>query len=97
MGDILVKAKTQRIVVNSQQRIEVKDLVVSVINTPVSVVVVPAGPQGPPGVQGIQGPPGVDADTGVEVVMEAHVNSPEPHPVYDDMQNLTILLENGLF
>lgn len=29
-------------------------------------------------------------------LIEAHVLSPEPHPVYDDLQSLSLLFENGL-
>lgn len=28
--------------------------------------------------------------------LETHINSSTPHPAYDDMQDLTILFENGL-
>lgn len=96
MADIDVHSRTQRIVVSSQQRIVVEDRTATVRNTTIGVQVIPAGAQGPPGVQGIPGPPGNDADTQIEVVMEQHVNAPEPHPVYDDSIDLTILLENGL-
>jgi hypothetical protein len=77
---IQVTQSTQRIVVHSRSS-------VSVIN---------AGPIGPPGVMGPQGPPGVDAQTNVETAINSHINSPTPHPVYDDIPDLTILLENGL-
>lgn len=96
MGGIAIQSRTQRIVVASQQRIEVSNRVASVSNTTIGVSVESAGQQGPPGVQGIQGPPGIDADTQVEEVMYGHINDPTPHPVYDDMPDLTILLENGL-
>lgn len=32
----------------------------------------------------------------VEVVLETHVQAPEPHPAYDDIPNLTLIFENGL-
>lgn len=89
-GGLIVKSETQRIVVSSQQRIEVEDRTINVLNRPVSVTVIPAGPQGPPGVEG---PPGIDAD---ELLLD-HVVDPEPHPAYDDIPNLVIHFENGLF
>lgn len=76
-------------VMSSTQRIEVKN------SDRVNVVL--AGPQGPPGPPGREGPPGDDAETSVQETMEQHVNSPEPHPIYDDIQDLSILFENGLF
>lgn len=81
MSEIRVLSRTQRIVVD-QGTSEV-----SVVN---------AGPVGPPGVEGQPGPPGVDAQTSVGLVMTEHVNSPTPHPAYDDIPDLTTLLENGL-
>lgn len=82
MSGIEVVSRTQRLVVNPAEA------TVSVIN---------AGPPGPTGPTGPPGPPGDDAETSIGTVMEAHVNSPTPHPAYDDMPDLTILLENGLF
>lgn len=96
MGSLLIEANTQRIVVTGQQRIEVADRTVNVINSWNGVAVISAGPQGPPGVQGLQGPPGQDAETQIDDVMYGHVNDPTPHPAYDDMPDLTVILENGL-
>ena len=100
MGNMLdydVHTSTQRIVVNSQQRIVVEDRTARVLNTPIGVQVIPAGPQGPPGVKGDKGDAGLDSGVVVEAMMIAHVESPTPHPAYDDMPDLTIHFENGLF
>lgn len=49
------------------------------------------GDKGDPGEPGIQGPPGeVTSDD-----LQAHVDSPLPHPVYDDGPSLEILYENA--
>jgi len=82
MPDVEIRSTTQRIVVNPQTQ---------------HVSVIPAGPVGPPGVEGEPGPPGVDAETSVELVMAEHVADDTPHPAYDDMPDLTIHFENGLF
>lgn len=76
-----VRSRTQRIIVDA----------------PTAVAIVNAGPVGPPGGPGPQGAPGLDAQTSVENIMDTHVDSPTPHPAYDDITDLTILLENGLF
>jgi hypothetical protein len=49
-----------------------------------NILVLPkAGPQGPPGAGTAE--------------LEAHINSPTPHPAYDtDMQSLSVVFENGL-
>ena len=46
----------------------------------------------------IPGPPGVPADleAAISVVVEEHIQSPEPHPAYDDLPSFTLLFENGL-
>lgn len=95
MGKIEVLSRTQRIIVGPKQSITVTNNGPVVQNS--SVRIVNAGPIGPPGGQGLQGLPGVDAETSVELVMEEHIDSSLPHPIYDDMVDLTIHLENGLF
>lgn len=97
MSDLTVQTRTQRIIVQSQQRIVVEERVARVFDSTTGVQVIPAGPQGPPGVQGLQGEPGQDSGAYVDDVIYAHVHSPTPHPVYDDdLPNLTIHFENGL-
>lgn len=96
MDTIGILSKTQTIVVKTQQEIVVENRTAKVYNSPQSVTVVPSGSIGPPGVAGPEGPAGVDADTQVEELMYGHINDPTPHPAYDDMPDLTILLENGL-
>ena len=49
--------------------------------------------EGMPGPVGPQGPPG---NNGIGADITEHVNSPEPHPPYDDMLDLTLIFENGL-
>lgn len=93
----IATTSTERIVVSSQQRIEVRNRTAYVLHTTERVSVIPAGPQGPPGVKGDQGEPGLDSGVVVEAMMIAHVESPTPHPAYDEMPDLTIHFENGLF
>lgn len=54
--------------------------------------------RGETGSPGPPGPPGpVSSVTGLtQDDLTTHINSPTPHPVYDDMLDLTVLLENGL-
>lgn len=67
------------------------------------------GPQGLKGDIGLQGPQGVSGVTtvtggvtesqvtdAVATAVQNHVQAPAPHPVYDDIPDLTILFENGL-
>jgi len=65
---------------------EAPQIVVTGASDPARIVVLAgstvAGPQGPPG-----------ADSGA--ILAEHVNSPIPHPVYDDGPDLTILYENA--
>lgn len=35
-------------------------------------------------------------EAAVEEVLETHVDSPTPHPVYDEIPSLTLIFENGL-
>lgn len=77
---IHVVSKTQTIVLRENQPVQV----------------VKSGPVGPPGLPGPTGPPGEDANTSVATVVASHVASPTPHPAYDDIPDLTLLLENGL-
>lgn len=98
MAEILVAEETQRIIVTSQQRIIVdSDNNIDVTDQTTSVKIIPAGPQGPPGVKGDKGEDGLDSGAVVEAMMIAHVNSPTPHPAYDDIPDLKTHLENGLF
>lgn len=99
MQDILegVRSDTQRILVSAQQRIVVTEETIEVFNPTTNVEVISAGPQGPPGVKGDQGEAGLDSGTVVEAMMIAHVNSPSPHPAYDDIPSLVLLFENGLY
>lgn len=30
------------------------------------------------------------------IALQNHINSPTPHPVYDDMPSLTLIYQNGL-
>lgn len=46
---------------------------------------------GPPGADGPPGPPGEG-----QVDLDAHIFAPLPHPAYDDIQDLTLLFNNGL-
>jgi hypothetical protein len=52
----------------------------------------PAGPKGDPG--------DLDDLTVVEDMIDTavttHVQAPEPHPAYDDLQDLRLIFENGL-
>jgi hypothetical protein len=75
-----VLSKTQTIVIRENQPVQI----------------VKAGPIGPPGLPGPPGAPGEDANTSVATVMNSHVISSTPHPAYDDIPDLTLLLENGL-
>lgn len=57
------------------------------------IVVLPVpGPPGPPG--------SLDDLTTVQNMIDTsvttHINSPAPHPAYDDIQDLTLVFENGL-
>jgi len=52
MLDVDVHSSTQRIVVHSQQRIEVEDRTARVINSFQRLAIVSAGPPGPPGPAG---------------------------------------------
>lgn len=52
-----------------------------------------------PGVRvmgGVPGPPGRDTGAAIEAIMEEHIQSPTPHPAYDDLPAMTLLFENGL-
>jgi hypothetical protein len=91
MSDLTVLSRTQRIIVDPASQ------VVDVISGRQGISITNAGPPGPRGITGPPGPPGQDAQPSVDTVMAAHVNSPTPHPVYDDMPDLVILFENGLF
>lgn len=64
MSSIDVLSRTQRVVVNSTQRIIVTEKVVEVVNSH-NAVIVAAGPQGVAGIQGPPGPSGGSA-TGVQ-------------------------------
>lgn len=97
LDNIDVQVRTQRLVIQSQQRLILEDRNLNVVNEFQGVAVVNAGPQGPGGIQGVPGPPGNDADTQIEVVMQEHVDSPTPHPAYDDIPDLTVHFENGLY
>lgn len=52
----------------------------------------------------VPGPPGpagsIDDFTAVQDMIDdsitVHVNAPAPHPAYDDIQDLSLILENGL-
>lgn len=55
----------------------------------------PRGQDGQDGAPGPAGPPGEFAGTPVET-FQAHVDSQNPHPAYDDLASLTLLFENGL-
>jgi hypothetical protein len=54
------------------------------------------GIQGEQGEQGIQGDPGLDTGAAIELVLGTHIQSPTPHPVYDDTPDLTLIFQNGL-
>lgn len=57
--------------------------------TPGRISVVPV--RGPAGATGTTGAAG-----GGTVDLTAHVNSPTPHPAYDDIPDMSLLLENGM-
>lgn len=59
-------------------------------NAGVDFVVIQSG--GPMGLQGIQGPAGPEAIGAITT----HINALLPHPVYDDIQSLVLLFENGI-
>lgn len=44
---------------------------------------------------GVAGRPGVDGLDGTAAVTD-HINDSTPHVVYDDMNDLTLIFENGL-
>lgn len=83
MTTLNLSSRTQRIIVERHEGINLAP-------AKISVRIVDAGPIGPPGVQGI---PGENAD---DLIIE-HINSSSPHPVYDDIPDLSTLFENGLF
>ncbi len=61
----------------------------------------PPGPQGEPGTPGTPGQDGQDADLDVvraeiDSAVDIHIDDPEPHPAYDDMQSLQLTFENAL-
>lgn len=50
--------------------------------------------------EGVPGPPGQDGADGIGAqeamaVIEGHINSPNPHPVYDDGPSLLLLYQNA--
>lgn len=91
MAEIQVLSRTQRIVVDRVQRIEVNpDRSVSVVGFNQGVVVQNAGGVGPPGIY-------QDPTPQIDAAIAEHVSDPTPHPAYDDMQDLVILFENGLY
>lgn len=49
------------------------------------------GPKGEQGEQGEQGDPGPAA----ELILDNHINSPLPHPVYDDGPSFFLLYQNA--
>lgn len=53
---------------------------------------------GVPGPAGLNGQDGQDGqDGGINpVLLDEHIESLEPHPVYDDLPSMTLLFENGL-
>jgi hypothetical protein len=52
------------------------------------------------GPKGDKGDPGLDTggvfDVAIETAITTHVDSPKPHPIYDDTPDLTLLFQNGL-
>lgn len=67
---------------------------VNVIVEPPPTIVVEVsevGLVGAPGPVGPQGPPGMSGDAS----LIDHVDSPTPHPVYDDGPSLALLYENA--
>lgn len=57
------------------------------------------GRRGDPGPKGDPGPAGDDAGAVLELIDQSittHVQAPEPHPAYDDMEDLANLLQNRL-
>lgn len=67
-------------------RAESAQIVVTGASDPARVVVLAAST-----VAGPQGPAGEDTS----VLLSEHINADEPHPVYDDGPDLTILYENA--
>lgn len=56
-------------------------------SSPTATLVTVAGPPGPPG---------ADGSGGDSTALQAHIDSPTPHPAYDDLPSLSLLFENGL-
>jgi hypothetical protein len=67
-------------------RAEAPEIVVVGEANPAQVVVLAAS-----NIAGPQGPPGAD---GTDAVLE-HIDSPTPHPAYDDAPSLTLIYENA--
>ncbi len=66
--------------------VQIEDSLADVVVTVSEVGLVgPRGPVGP------EGPPGADSAE----LLNAHVNSETPHPVYDDGPSLALLYENA--
>ena len=57
------------------------------------LVITDGGPRGDEGPQGVPGP--VDTEYTDEQIT-LHIQHPTPHPAYDDITDLVVLLENGL-
>jgi hypothetical protein len=62
---------------------------------PLPDVVVESAEVGLVGPRGPVGPPG-PATPGDLAAINAHIADATPHPAYDDLPSLTLLLENGL-
>jgi hypothetical protein len=61
------------------------------------LLVIPvAGPRGERGPVGPAGDDSVAVQQLIDTAVNTHVANPEPHPVYDDMLDLTLIFENGL-
>ncbi len=97
MPGVEVLSRTQRIIVQPKTSV-VGVTVLSrvqriILEHSVSVSVINAGPIGPRGSSGPQGNSGSNIDD----ALIAHIASLVPHSTYDDIVDLTTLLENGLF
>lgn len=50
------------------------------------------GPAGPPGPEG---PPGISSTDASAEALQEHVDSPTPHPAYDDAPSFVLLYQNA--
>lgn len=75
------------------------DIVVVVDEEPpevdMEVTVLETGLVGPRGPEGPEGPIGPSGLAGTTIALQGHVDSPLPHPVYDDGPSFLLLYQNA--